>query len=60
MSGGFVKFSLEQYEDAIIDFDQALRFKPDYTVAYHDRGYTKYELGQYEAAIADFECCSPN
>lgn len=46
---------LEQYEEAIVAYDQAIRLKPDYVKAYNNRGFAKIMLRQYFAAIADFD-----
>ena len=44
----------KDYYAAIQDFDQAIRLKPDYELAYSNRGYSKAELKDYYGAIADF------
>ena len=49
------KFEQGQYSAAIKDFDQAIRLKPDFFLAYHLRGVAKKRLGQYNAAIKDFD-----
>lgn len=46
---------LEQYRDAINDFDRAIELDPKNPKAYHHRGFTKYNLGKYEEAINDFD-----
>ena len=46
---------LEQYENAINDFDRAIELDPKNPKAYHHRGITKYKLGKYEEAINDFD-----
>ncbi len=46
---------LGQYFAAIVDFDTAIRLKPDYAIAYNNRGAVKYHLGQHSAAIADYD-----
>ncbi|MGU9956866.1 MAG: tetratricopeptide repeat protein [Arenicellales bacterium WSBS_2016_MAG_OTU3] len=43
------------FEEAIKDFDEAIRLKPDYAAAYWWRGMAKYELKQYKEAIKDFD-----
>lgn len=52
---GLAKNRLGQYEAAIVDYDNAIRLKPDYAFAYNNRGVAKYYLGQYKAAIADYD-----
>ena len=49
------KDALSRHEDAIADYDQAIRLQPDLAEAYNSRGHTKNELGRYESAIADFD-----
>jgi tetratricopeptide (TPR) repeat protein len=44
---------LERYEEAISDYDEALRIKPDFADAYVNRGYTKLALQQYTDVISD-------
>ena len=44
-----------QYLDAIADYTQVLRLRPNDAEAYYNRGYAKENLGQYEAAIADYD-----
>ena len=45
-----------QYEaDAIADYDEAIRLKPNDAGAYLNRGIAKQKQGQYEAAIADYD-----
>ena len=53
-AGGAVKSALGNHEAAIADFDQAIYLKPDYVVAYCNRGIAKRKLEKYEEAIADY------
>ena len=46
---------LGQYEEAIADYDQAIRLQPDFASFYFSRGHARVELGQYEEAIADYD-----
>ena len=41
--------------DAIVDYDEAIRLKPDYAEAYSNRGHTKSMLGLKDEARKDFE-----
>ena len=43
----------KQYEEAIADFDEAIRLKPDHAKAYDSRGIVKGLLKRYESAISD-------
>ena len=40
---------------AIVDYDEAIRLKPDYAGAYYNRGNAKKELGQIQEAILDLK-----
>ena len=40
--------ALERYEDAIADYDQAIRMNPDFAAAYHNRGNAKQKFIQLE------------
>ena len=42
-----------RYKSAVVDYDEALRLKPDCIKAYHNRGLAKLELRQYEDTIVD-------
>ena len=52
---GRAKHNLGQYEAAIVDYNAAIRLKPDFLLAYNNRGLAKYYLSQYDAAIADYD-----
>ena len=52
---GAAKDALEQYKDAITDYDEAIRLKPDYAKAYSNRGAAKDALEQYKDAITDYD-----
>ena len=43
------------YEEAIEDFDKAIKLNPDYVDAYNNRGFTKENLGLYEEAFKDYK-----
>ncbi|TRU19375.1 MAG: tetratricopeptide repeat protein [Microcystis aeruginosa Ma_MB_S_20031200_S102] len=36
------------------DYNQAINIKPDYALAYYNRGNAKYDLGDKQGAIADY------
>ena len=44
-----------RYEQAIEDYDQAIRLNPEDADAYYNRGIVYYELGQLERAIEDYD-----
>ena len=52
---GNTEFEQEQYAEAIADFDETIRLKPNFADAYHNRGIAKYRLGRHESALMDFD-----
>ena len=44
----------KKYEEAIKDFNEAIRLNPNYAEAYNDRGVAKYDLGKYSESIEDY------
>jgi tetratricopeptide (TPR) repeat protein len=42
------------YQGAIADYNQAIKIKPDYALAYINRGVAKSDLGDKQGAIADY------
>ncbi|MEI0490771.1 tetratricopeptide repeat protein, partial [Brachyspira pulli] len=44
---GNAKYNLEQYKEAIKDFDKAIELNPNYSNAYYNRGTSKNDLKQY-------------
>ena len=45
----------EDPEDALADYAEAIRLKPDYAEAYNNRGAVKDALGRHDDAIADYD-----
>ena len=45
----------ENPEDALADYAEAIRLKPDYAEAYNNRGILKAKLGRYDDALADYD-----
>ena len=43
------------FEEAIADYDEAIRLTPEDADAYNNRGNAHDELGQYERAIEDYD-----
>ncbi len=44
----------ENPEDALADYAEAIRLKPDYAEAYNNRGAVKAALGRHDDALADY------
>ena len=44
-----------QYEEALADFDAAIRLAPDIALFYHYRGLVKAQLGRYVEALTDYD-----
>jgi tetratricopeptide (TPR) repeat protein len=51
---GKKRIDSKNYYGAIADFNQAIRIKPDYYLAYFYRGWAKSDSQDYSGAIADF------
>ncbi|MFB2877976.1 TPR end-of-group domain-containing protein [Floridanema aerugineum] len=45
---------LDQWEDAILAYDEALKLKPDYHDAWYNRGIDLAKLGRFYEAIDSF------
>ena len=52
---GIMKDGLGHYDEAIKDYDEAIRLKPDYAIAYYNRGCAKGALGHNDEAIKDYD-----
>ena len=52
---GLLLAAAREYEKAILSWDKALEFKPDYHEAWNNRGNALFNLGRYEEAINSFE-----
>ena len=52
-SGGYL-IQDENPEDALADYTEAIRLKPDYAEAYNNRGIVKAKLGRHDDALADY------
>ena len=46
---GMKHYAKGQFEDALVVFDKAIVAKPDYALAYTNRGLIKYRLGDITA-----------
>ena len=51
---GVDKYDLGDYQGAIADYNQAIKIKPDFALAYINRGLAKSNLGDKQGAIADY------
>ncbi|TRZ52486.1 tetratricopeptide repeat protein [bacterium] len=47
--------NLGQHRQAIKDYDEVIRLRPDVELTYYNRGGVNYDLGQYQRAIKDFD-----
>ncbi|MEA5614970.1 tetratricopeptide repeat protein, partial [Nodularia spumigena] len=45
----------EDYQQAVASYDRALEFKPDYHLAWYNRGYALGKLGRDEEAVASYD-----
>jgi tetratricopeptide (TPR) repeat protein len=52
---GWAHYKLQEYPQALADLSQALKIKPDYALAWHDRGDVEAALGRPTAAASDYE-----
>ncbi|MEL4898049.1 tetratricopeptide repeat protein [Crocosphaera sp. Alani8] len=46
---------LERYDEAILSYDKALEFKPDYDAAWYNRGIALKNLGRLDEAILSYD-----
>ena len=49
------KYNLNQYDDAVADFDNAIKLSPQKADAYYNRGLAKFTLGDLELAQGNLE-----
>lgn len=52
---GFCYYQLERYDDAFVDYSQAIAIDPDCIPAYGNRGEISFYRRNYQAAQQDFE-----
>jgi len=55
LNQGSIHFSNGEYETALVDFNSAIRSRPDFGEAYNGRGLVYNAMGNYEEALADFD-----
>src|SRR5574337_203921 len=53
-NSGISNYTNKNYSAALNDFNQAITMKPDFDLAYFNRGNTKIELKDVKGAIEDF------
>jgi regulator of sirC expression with transglutaminase-like and TPR domain len=46
---------VKDYQGAIADFDQSIRFDPNDTSPYNNRAFARYHLGDREGALIDLQ-----
>ena len=51
---GWDKYQEGYYQEAIENLTQAIQLKPDYHLAYYNRGLVYFDLQKYQTAIEDF------
>jgi len=54
VESGTKKNQQRQYDAAIKDFDQAIRFNPKDATAFLNRGFAHHQMGQLNAAVDDY------
>ncbi len=52
---GLCYYNLEAYEEAVLNFDQAVSLDPAFSEAYNQRAICKALQGNYEASLPDFQ-----
>lgn len=51
---GLNYFVMEEYDKALVEFNQAITINPQFADAYNNRGMTYAQLQQYDKALAEF------
>jgi tetratricopeptide (TPR) repeat protein len=51
---GLEALKKNQYDQAITDFNQAIKLNPKFDLAYNNRGFAYYSKKNYDKALADF------
>jgi tetratricopeptide (TPR) repeat protein len=52
---GNSKYNLGRYQEAIEDYNEAIRLDPKHEYAYNSRGYCYFKLGYWQKAIEDYD-----
>jgi tetratricopeptide (TPR) repeat protein len=45
----------EQYEEALEAYEKAIKLRPDYSLAWNNKGYSLHDLKRYKEALAAYE-----
>ena len=45
----------DRFDEAIIEYDEAIRLNPKFALGYNNRGFSYHRLGQYQRAVNDFD-----
>ena len=51
---GSADLALKKYQEALEDFNKAIKLKPDFARAFYNRGLVNLELEKYQEALEDF------
>ena len=54
LNSGNTHFSNNNYDQALMDYSEAIRLNPGYAIAYHNRGNVYNVINDYDRAIADY------
>jgi len=57
---GICNHTLNEFQDAMEDYNYALKLRPDYTFAYTNKGLLSYKLKDYETALISFNMAIEN
>ncbi|CAM79172.1 tetratricopeptide repeat protein with 2 trp repeats [Orientia tsutsugamushi str. Boryong] len=52
---GISFFELNKYQEAMKNFDLAIKYKPNHVKAYYNKEVCLYELGQFQEVIENFD-----
>ena len=53
---GSAESELNDENSAIMDYTKAIELKPDYSMAYNNRGWSKFRQKKYSEAMYSFFC----
>ncbi|XP_065198192.1 tetratricopeptide repeat protein 32-like [Sycon ciliatum] len=54
---GQIKYMRVDFNEASVDYTQAIECDPQLSVAFYNRGQIHYRLARYEQAVSDFARC---